>query len=260
MNKLISFFLFITNFAYAVDFGKRDACYIIAQAKDGKVIAQSNEKRCQERFPPCSTLKPIIALMAFEKGLLKDETSIIKWDGTRYSRAELNDNQTPITWMKFSVNWANDKIIAQLGRPTVENFLQKWFYGNHDFSKGEGFMVPDALLKISSVEQINLFRNIWNKKLVASPQNMDLIKKILFIENLEKQSKLYGKTGSCCLDHNCEQKAGRQFGWFVGVLENGENKYAFALNFSDLVPSRGYAGAEARDLTKKILKEKNLIK
>jgi beta-lactamase class D len=162
--------------------------------------------------------------------------------------------------MKYSVNWANDQIIAKLGKKTVQSVLKSMSYGNADFSAGEKLAVPDAVLKISPREQATFLRKLWTEKLPVSKRAMALTRKILFTEDLNDQGQLYGKTGSCCIDRGCESAPGRQLAWFVGVLAKGKDQYAFATNFSDLEPSHGYAGGAAKAFTKTILTQIGLIK
>ena len=63
-----------------------------------------------------------------------------------------------------------------------------------------------------------------------------------------KGLKIYGKTGTGCIDEGCMDKPGRQLGWFVGIAENNKITYAFALNFSDLKKVMGYGGPKARKI------------
>jgi len=53
--------------------------------------------------------------MAFDAGILKDEGSGMKWDGTKTSRQEWNRDQTAASWMKYSVVWFSQRLTPQLG-------------------------------------------------------------------------------------------------------------------------------------------------
>ncbi len=44
--------------------------------------------------PACSTFKVALALMAFDKALLKDESTFFKWDGKDHGMAAWNKDQT----------------------------------------------------------------------------------------------------------------------------------------------------------------------
>jgi beta-lactamase class D len=66
----------------SVDFKKafsdRDACFLVSELKSGKTFAEYNPKRCEERLTPCSTFKVAAAVMAFDRGILKDELPVSK--------------------------------------------------------------------------------------------------------------------------------------------------------------------------------------
>ena len=66
--------------------------------------------------------------------------------------------------------------------------------------------------------------------------------------NLSGDLKLYGKTGTGCIDEGCMSNSGRQLGWFVGIVEKNKKSYAFALNYSDLKKTKGYAGPKAKKI------------
>ena len=59
-------------------------------------------------------------------------------------------------------------------------------------------------------------------------------------------SSFMAKPGRAVLIPCAAKKAGRQLGWYVGIAERGNKAYAFALNFSDNKPVRGYAGPRAK--------------
>src|SRR5262249_11385373 len=100
---------------YASLFVGRDGCFELYDLKTNKTITRSNPKRCATRLSPCSTFKVPISLMAFDAGILKDENSSLKWDGTQYSRKEWNQDQTAATWMSRSVVWFSQRLTPQLG-------------------------------------------------------------------------------------------------------------------------------------------------
>lgn len=260
--RVILGLLFFTFFATAISaraetsvkeykeiFGSRDGCFVISRISDGKVLDEYNPQRCSEPFPPCSTFKPVMALIDFEKGVLENENTIIKWDGIKHDREVLNQDQTSYTWMEYSANWVNDWSLARLGREAVQSMLVDLSYGNKDFSKGEQFTPDEAGLKISAREQIDFLMRLWTNKLPVAPETANMTRKIVHFKDIGK-TKLYGKTGSCYLHKDRQDK---QLGWYVGVLETPEDSYAFATNFSDTIPSKGYAGGTARELSISIL-------
>lgn len=262
----IPFFTSLNLFALSdADFKKefvdRDGCFLISDLKTGKIISEYNSKRCQERFSPCSSFKIAAALMAFEKRVLKDENQVIKWDGVKRERVELNQDQTPYTWMSNSAIWVTSWIMPQLGKDVIQGFLETFSYGNKDFSGPRKEPWQTSSLKISAHEQLAFISKLWKGELPLAKDTIERTKKIILVKKLGKNSELYGKTGTGCLEETaCMDHPDKMIGWFIGVLKNGEAEYAFAANASDLVPQGPPAGPRMRNTTIQILEKMRLVK
>lgn len=261
---LLLFFLFFSLSVVAkVDFKQafqdRDACFVLYDLENGKTVSEYNPTRCKERFTPCSSFKIAAALMAFEKGILKDVHQTIKWDGVRHTRREENRDQTPLTWMSDSVKWVTEWIMPQLGPKSIQQLLKSFSYGNEDFSGGIKDAWVTSSLKISAYEQISFLTKIWKGDLPLSRNAIDRTKEIIFIKKLGN-SDLYGKTGTGCLEGRaCMNRPGKMIGTFVGVLKSGKSTYVFASNASDLKDQLQPAGPRLKSTTIEILKSLGLV-
>jgi beta-lactamase class D len=91
----------------------------------------------------------------FENKILKDDNQIIKWDGEKHDRSELNKDQTPYTWMSNSAIWVKSWIVPQLGKEAIQGFLEKFSYGNKDFTGPGKEPWQTSSLKISAHEQLD---------------------------------------------------------------------------------------------------------
>ncbi len=242
------------------EFGPRDGCILISNIQTAKVLVEYNPKRCQERLSPCSSFKIAAAAMAFEKGILKDENQIIRWDKIKRDRPEVNQDQTPFTWMSESVKWVTEWIMPQLGEKSIHRFLNTFEYGNKDFSGGNKDAWVTSSLKITAHEQVAFLTHLWKEDLPLSKRSMELTKKIIFIKNLGQSSELFGKTGTGCLHgHDCMDHPGLMLGWFVGVLKTPSGDYAFAANASDLTPQERPAGPRLRKTSIEIFEKLGLL-
>ena len=192
--------------------------------------------------------------MAFDKGILTDEHQVVKWDGIKRDRPDLNQDQTPLTWMSKSVKWVTEWAMPLVGEKKIQDYLDAFKYGNKDFSGGLKDAWVTSSLKISALEQISFLSKIWKEELPVSKRSFELTKKIIFIKNLNDGSELYGKTGTGCLEgHACLERADKMIGWFVGAVKNGSNTYIFAANASDLKPQGTPAGPRLRKTVIEIL-------
>lgn len=232
---------------------------MISEIESGKVLAEYNPERCKERVTPCSSFKIPAALMGFEKGILKDENQIIKWDGVKRGRTEENRDQTPQTWMRDSVKWVTEWIMSQIGNKEIKKFLNDFNYGNKDFSGGLKNSWVTSSLKISAYEQKSFITRLWKEELPLSKKTINLTKKILFIKKINN-SELYGKTGTGCLvGHACMDRPDKMIGNFVGVLKSGSKTYVFAANALDLKDQEKPAGPRLRNTIIEILNEIGII-
>ncbi|MDA9951745.1 penicillin-binding transpeptidase domain-containing protein [Oligoflexaceae bacterium] len=223
------------------NFQDKDACFYMVDLDTGKTIYQLGRKRCIQKFEPCSTFKLSLAAMAFDSGYFKSFDQTIKWDGKKYSRQSLNQNQTPKRFLKYSVNWVGDLIVSHLGVARLKGYLKKFAFGDVAIKDGDSSShISHHLLKLSAHEQVSFIQTLWKGRLV-SDKAFAKVKEVSEIKTA-RNFKLYGKTGTGCIDPQCMSKPGRQLGWFIGVLVYKSKRYAFAANSSDLKPSTGYGG------------------
>jgi beta-lactamase class D len=257
-SKLICLFLLIafcfcrTQAAepvFAKIFQGKDGCFILYDLKADKVVCQYNTARCAQEFAPCSTFKIAIALMAFDKGILKDGNTTFKWDGIDRGNPDWNRDTSAQDWLKYSVVWFSQRITPQLGPATITNYLVGFDYGNRDISGGLTNFWLGSTLKISANEEIEFLKELWRDQLPVSHRAMALTREIIPVEISPSGNRLAGKTGS----H-------KTLGWFVGHLDAKDGEYLVAVNYTGGPPPAGkmYPGMIAEDLCQKILEEMQL--
>lgn len=236
-------------------------CFLLYNLRSGSFEKVMGET-CSEQYPASSTFKVPLAAMAFDAKVLRDENSVLKWDGKRETREVLNRDHNAKTWMRDSVVWFSQRLTPQIGESRIKKYLEKFEYGNRDISAGltQAWLLSPSEkpngLRISAYEQIEFLKKLYTDRLLISERAMKLTREVLFIEQTTKGYRLSGKTGS-----NSYQGVGKTFlGWFVGHLEGGGQEYLFATNFSDLSPTTitDYPGQRARKITEQMLAEANL--
>jgi beta-lactamase class D len=250
---LLSFFLAVNVFAKSnIDltaiFGKKHGCFILYDLDASKTVIHYNAKHCATRMPPCSTFKIALALMAFDRKIFQNENTVIKWDHVVHEFPDWNKDQTPKTWLQYSTVWVSQWITPQLGTAAITNYLQNFQYGNNDPSGGITKFWLSSTLKISADEQLNFLIRLWQNKLAVSPAAMNFTKSAIYAEKLDDNSIIYGKTGSGYVNN-------ANIGWFVGYLSSHEHNYVFITNFISKADKKVLSGNEAKDLTKKILRQ-----
>ncbi len=251
-------------------FNNKNGCFILYDVNDNKTIERYNPKRCAQRIPANSTFKIALSLMGYDSKIINNNT-VFKWDGETRWLKKWNQNQTPRTWIQYSVVWVSQRITPQLGMGKIKNYLQKFNYGNQDFSgdtgKSNGLTNAwlNSSLKISADEQLSFLINMQNHKLPVSSTAITNTFNNMYIENsteidlsmygaqfdtLKNDWKLYGKTGA-------NGATGIRDGWFIGYITKGTQKYVVVTNFSDTTTLHDNisAGGVAKGITIQLLNQ-----
>lgn len=246
-------------------FQGKDACFLLYDLTQDKMVEVYNSKRCQQREVPCSTFKVPLAVMAFEAGILKDENTLFKWDKRPQILEAWNKDHTAKSWMQDSVVWYSQRITPLLGRKKITDNLKKFLYGNADFSGdidsawlSQTPFAPNrkVSLQISAMEQVEFFKKLWRLELPTSRHAQIQTKKILVEEPGPSGYVLRGKTGSGYSDF----KNNKRLGWYVVHIQAKEKEYISVVTFNDLEPqsSDEFASIFAKKALKEILKNKSL--
>lgn len=233
----------ITTKEYAHFFKNYEGCFILYSVNKHKVITEYNpNNRCNQRIAPDSTFKIALSLMAFNEGIINQDT-VFKWHGEKGILPTHNQDQTPLTWLKYSVVWVSQQITPQLGLARIQKYLADFNYGNQDFSgdagKNNGLQYAwlSSSLQISALEQLNFLNAMLSDKLHVNKKAIMNTKKNMYQGKLDNGADYYGKTGSGRHGHNEREMNPSQLrdGWFVGFVETGSQQYIFVSNLTDKV-------------------------
>lgn len=216
----------VTTVNLSDNFGGYDACFAMLDIDTGQ-WTRYNEKRCEQRFSPCSTFKIPNSLIGLESGVVKNVDDVVKWDGVKRQFPAWNQDQTMRTAFKESTVWYYQKLASDVGTERMNSYVQKFKYGNEDTAGGiTQFWLGDSL-KISANEQCEFLQKLMKGTLPVSADNVAKVKEIMLISQ-DPQHSFGGKTGSNAdsVTHK------RTLNWFVGYATNGKHRYVFATNMS----------------------------
>lgn len=251
MKKLIAFsatfFLLctsvqaITEQEYSKLFKNYNACFILYNLNENKIVTQYNPNNyCNQRISPNSTFKIPLSLMAFDQEIIQQNT-IFKWNGNKGVVSEHSSDQTPKTWLRYSVVWVSQQLTLQLGKASIKHYLADFFYGNQNFNgdsgKNNGITHAwlSSSLKISAIEQLNFLKAMLENKLLLTNEAVLNTKENLYLGKLDNGADYFGKTGSG--RHGRSERLSNpsqlRDGWFVGWIENDKQKYIFVSNLTD---------------------------
>jgi len=242
-----------------------EGCFVLYDMAADRRVAVFGEKRCAERYTACSTFKVPLALMAFDAGVLKYESTLLKWDGVSRFLEAWNRDQTARSWMQNSVVWYSQRLTPLLGKERIAAYLKSFQYGNEDFSGGltSAWLTitrsdsdpGGGTLKISAFEQLEFLKRFWRNQLPVSADALARTRNITFLENSPGGFALHGKTGSGVFDDSR-----RDFGWFIGHIAGNGGEYVFVagLTRDQQAADARAAGMAAREISRRILRDNGL--
>lgn len=229
-------------------FSGYDGSFVLYDMK-GEQYSIYNKNKSTLRVSPNSTYKIYNALIGLELGVIADDNSTIKWNGTTYPYETWNTDQNLTTAMQNSVTWYFQKVDEKIPQDTSQAYLEQIGYGNNDLSGGPNYWLESSL-KISPVEQVQLLLAFYTNKFGFENKNIQAVKDSLLSEE-DNGVRLYGKTGTGNVN-------GKNInGWFIGYVENKNNTYFFATNIQS--EDQSY-GSKAAKITLSILRDKGIIK
>ncbi|MBX9805099.1 MAG: hypothetical protein K2Y18_05010 [Alphaproteobacteria bacterium] len=230
-------FLFLACSTFSME-NKEPAFF--ARSNTSHIIVE--EGNCRQQHSPCSSFKPVIALMGFDHGFLKDaDHPEIKFEprflklydpGTDALRAFIQEKDskdlTPREWMKISAVWYSQVVTQVIGYEQFAKYLFDFKYGNQDCrgdpGKDNGLTNCWLMssLRVSVVDQVEFMEILYNHnhsqiETIVSRQAIEKTREILALEDLPNGWKLFGKTGG-----------GTDQGWFSGWVERDKQFIAFS--------------------------------
>ncbi|MEP5027852.1 MAG: class D beta-lactamase [Anderseniella sp.] len=227
-------------------------CTVIADAASGQAISKTGN--CDTRVTPASTFKLALALIGFDTGIITTANApklpfkkgYVEWGGDNWRH-----DTTPKRWMKYSVVWYPQHMARKLGAAAITGYLNKFEYGNADFSGDKG--LDNALerawigssLKISPVEQVRFLSRMLNRDLPVKPDAVDLTVSIVEAVTLDSGWLVRGKTGLAYprrADGSFDRARGT--GWFIGWAVREGKQVVFARLIKD--EKRHSTGASRR--------------
>ena len=222
------------------------SCTLLADARSGRVLLRAG--LCERSATPASTFKIALSLMGFDRGVLRDpHTPILQFQkGDVDWRDSWRSQTDPARWMKESVVWYSQRIVALLGRHQFENYVRTFGYGNRDLSgkpaRSDGRRMEwiNSSLQITPAEQLNFLQRLVTRQLPVSAAAVEQTAAILKQDMQSGGWTVYGKTGSGAYSEN------RDVGWFVGWAVKDRQTVVFVRQTAAESPA-GPAGLLARD-------------
>jgi len=264
INKKLSFLIF--NFSFFIfisscsvnkakidnslkkhfDDNKVDGCFTMLNNSTGEVTVY-NMDLDTTRFSPASTFKIVNSLIGLQTGKIVDDKMIIKWDGIKRSREELNKDMDMREAFKVSSVPYYQEVARRIGKDTLKRWIDTLGYGNKNISGPVDSFWLNNQLKISPDEQLGLVKKLYFDQLPFRKSVQEMVRNVMLQED-NTAYKLSYKTGWGFDEEN------KAIGWVVGWIEENKHVYFF-VTFVKATDSDTDIKTVRMNITKGILKE-----
>lgn len=236
---------------YSEHFQEISGCAVIYN-ESSNTYSLYNKEECEKEVSPLSTFKIISALAGLENNVLENQTSTMEYSGVKYPIDTWNSDLTLKEAFQSSCVWYFRQVVDMVGQEDIRAMLKEIQYGNCDISEWNGSEINslpelngfwlDSSLEISPRQQVVTLNYIFGSDNNFNADNLEELKSIMYITKLDN-GYLYGKTGS--------GTAGKA--WFVGFMEEKDNKIYFAIYLEDMHNEEVVSGDKAKEIAISIL-------
>lgn len=207
-------------------FAKESVKGVLLLCKGSSLACVTNDRaRAVMPFIPASTFKIPHALIALETGVVSSELQIFKWDGKPRDMALWQQDFTLRGAMQASAVPVFQQFARQIGSSRMQEYLDKFAYGNRQMSGEIDRFWLDGPLRISALEQVAFLESLYHNRLSAAKQNQLIVKDALVAE-ATSEYLLRAKSGYTGIKNQSEPG----IAWWVGWVEKGTEVTFFAFN------------------------------
>jgi beta-lactamase class D len=227
---------------------------LIYDASNNKFY-EHNSLRNSKAFTPGSTFKIFNTLVALETEVIRDEVTVLTWDGINRNWAGIeipawNRDTNMRQAFKDSTVWFYQVLARKIGHEPMNKFIDRANYGNRQIGtqdKIDRFWL-EGPLQTTARQQIEFLQKVYSNNLPFSQRHINLLKDIMIVEQTPNYI-LRGKTGWVTSQNP-------HLGWFVGYLEQNHKVYFFATNID--MPSPKLAKYRV-EITRRCLQQMGLL-
>ncbi|MBC8033443.1 MAG: class D beta-lactamase [Chitinophagaceae bacterium] len=201
-------------------------------------------------YLPASTFKIVNSLIGIQTGTVKDENTVIPWDGITRSIPEWNRDLTMKDAFQVSaVPWFQE-LARRIGKDTMQQWLDTLGYAAYKsravINKIDTFWLDNSI-KTTADEQLGLVKRLYFEQLPFFSRTQQIVRRMMLRED-NTNYKLSYKTGWASTEK------GHTLGWLVGWIEENKHPYFFVLQVES--PDKKYDLTTVRlTLLKEILKQ-----
>lgn len=227
-----------------------EGIFLLYDLKSNKLVEYKGLSK-DTMLIPASTFKIPNSLIGLETGVVKDELTEFKWNGTTYQNQAWNKDQNLREAFQNSTVWYFQELARKIGDKHMKKFLAQFNYGNQNTGGEIDKFWLSGELRISPLQQLEFLKGLWNEELKLSKKTTKTMKKV-FVAEKKGESTLYAKTGWGFTD-------GSDIGWYMGVVENGNSTYLFIHALVSKDSRLELFGDARKSIARRILAENGIL-
>lgn len=202
-------------------------------------------------YTPASTFKIVNSLIGIETGVVRDDSSVIKWDSVRRGRSECDTDLAMIDAFRVSCPAWYQELARRIGKEKMQHYLDTLGYA----SRFGHFRIKDNLdsfwldnsARITADEQLGLMKKLYFDQLPFQKRTQALVRDMMLMED-NANYRLGYKTGWGTTPE------GHALGWMLGWIEENKHLYFYVLEIEN--PDRNFnLGPLRLQILKSILKQ-----
>ena len=221
-NKAVTRKIVVPEFQTIIDSAGVTGSILIYDFKEDTFYSNDFQWAKKEHLP-ASTFKITNSIIALETGVVKNDSSLLKWNGARRRLKNWEQDLILQEAFHYSCVPCYQEIARKIGAQRMADYLNKLEFGTMkvDSTTIDLFWL-EGESRITQFQQIDFLKRFYTSQLPISKRTQVIMKRMLVIEANDAY-KLSGKTGWSISNETNN-------GWFVGYVETPNNTYFFASN------------------------------
>ncbi len=210
------------SFQAIIDSSQLTGTTLIFDPQKGEYYSNDFE-RARKGNLPASTFKIPNSIIALEVGVVKDDSTLFKWDGQKRRLPIWEQDMIFREAFHRSCVPCYQEVARKVGVERMQEYLRKLNYGEMavDSNSIDLFWL-EGESRITAFQQIDFLHRFYENRLPITDHTTQIMKRLMVIDDNDRY-RISGKTGWSI-------RNGNDNGWFVGYVEKGNSVYYFATN------------------------------
>jgi len=189
-------------------FQDEEACFLLKEKSSSSPLVAIGKEHCLKKLAASDLVLFPLVLYGIEKGIIHDEKTLFKWDGTLYPEKTWNKDQFVTDWLRNRTAWVTDRLLLQIGKEQLAKNFTRFHFSD----------------PISSNDLLTFTEKFFTEEPPIKNNFYQLAKRLFFLGKYRFGSEVWGQGSS-----------NREFARFAGHLSLKNQRWTF---ITLLLPSK----------------------